>query len=93
MAVIPLWQCDRDGAMFTTKKEADEHDKMMELAANIGYLLEKNIDGINEQLGETIGIYLSKKRDLLARACKGKPEILLEESTDNNVTPLVINDK
>ena len=31
--------------MFENKKDAEEHDKMLELAANITTLLENHIDG------------------------------------------------
>lgn len=86
MAVIAVWKCDRDGAMFDTKKEAEEHDSMLELAANITALIEQQVPGVNEQQSEAIGLVLAKQRDLLAKACKGKPSALLEaiSSDDNN---------
>jgi len=89
MAVIAVWKCDRDGSMFDNKKDAEEHDKMLELAANITSLIEQEVE-IDENLSETIGLLLAKRRDLLAKACKGKPELLLqEESTEaDNVTPI-----
>ncbi|WP_317932985.1 YebG family protein [Halioxenophilus sp. WMMB6] len=80
MAVIAVWKCDRDGAMFENKKDADEHDSMLELAANITQLLEQEIPSLNEEHGETIGLILAQRREVLARACKGKPNLLLEES-------------
>ncbi|WP_370980406.1 YebG family protein [Agaribacterium sp. ZY112] len=91
MAVIAVWKCDRDGAMFANKKDAEEHDKMLELAENISALLEKNIDGLDENQSEAIGLLLARRREDLAKACKGKPELLLqenEESDDQNVTPI-----
>jgi len=98
MAVVAVWKCDRDGAMFDNKKDAEEHDKMLELAANITSLIERHIEGISEQAGEEIGLLLAKRRDDLAKACKGKPEVLLEEDDnaqrekeDDRVTPLVAN--
>ena len=78
MAVIAVWQCDRDNSMFTNKKDADEHDKMLELAANITTLIEANITDIDEAQSEAIGILLAKHRDNLAKACKGKPEALFD---------------
>ncbi len=80
MAVVAVWKCDRDGTMFDNKKEAEEHDKMLELAANITCLIEKHVD-ISEQDSEAIGLLLAQRRDKLAVACKGKPEVLLEEKT------------
>ncbi len=94
MAVIAVWKCDRDDSMFANKKEAEEHDKMLELAENITALIESNIQGIDETHSEAIGILLSKHRDSLAKACKGKPELLLSESADttsaddDTVTPI-----
>jgi dsDNA-binding SOS-regulon protein len=82
MAVVAVWKCDRDDSMFTNKKDAEEHDKMLELAENITALIESNIEGIDEKHSEAIGILLSKHRENLAKACKGKPEVLLEQPTE-----------
>ena len=81
MAVIAVWLCDRDGSMFEDKKVAEEHDKYLELAANITQLIEENIPGIDEKYSEAIGILLAQRRDLLAKACKGKPDELLQPFT------------
>lgn len=92
MAVIAVWQCDRNGSMFEDKKQAEEHDKFLELAANITTLIEQEIPEINEKHSEAIGLLLARRREQLARACKGKPEELLEESptrdTPTNMTTL-----
>lgn len=89
MAVIAVWKCDRDGSMFEDKKTAEAHDKMLELAANITALIETKITGIDENQAEEIGLMLAKRGDILARACKGKPEILLEEEPEeSNVTSI-----
>ena len=96
MAVIAVWKCDRDGTMFENKKDAEEHDKMLELAANITSLIEQHIPKIDESVSEKIGLLLAERREDLAKACKGKPEMLLEKDTadldapdSDNVTPLV----
>lgn len=78
MAVIAVWQCDRDGRMFEDKKLAEEHDKYLELAANITQLIENHIPGIDEKHSEAIGLLLAERREQLAKACKGKPEELLQ---------------
>lgn len=77
MAVIAVWQCDRDGRMFEDKKLAEEHDKYLELAANITQLIENHIPGIDEKHSEAIGLLLAERREPLAKACRGKPEELL----------------
>lgn len=99
MAVVAVWKCDRDGTMFDSKKDAEEHDKMLELAANITCLIEQQL-GIDEKQSEAIGLLLAKHREKLAIACKGKPEVLLEAldadeadtsakaTADTNVTSL-----
>ncbi|MBC6905507.1 hypothetical protein DWB84_08570 [Saccharophagus sp. K07] len=94
MAVIAVWQCDRDGTMFQDRKEAEEYDKMLELAENISELLNQHVPGGTAEHNEAVGLFLAKHRDLLARACKGKPELLLEEiaapePAASKVTPLV----
>ena len=92
MAVIAVWKCTRDGAMFDDKKSAEAHDNMVELAANITSLIEAEINGIDEKHAEEIGLILAKRSDILAKACKGKPELLLETSepaeTPDNVEPI-----
>lgn len=93
MAVVAVWKCDRDGSMFVNKKEAEEHDKMLELAENISALIEHNVKGLDDDQIEAIGLLLAKRREDLAKACKGKPEALtLEDSdTDSVVTPIAAN--
>lgn len=89
MAVIAVWKCTRDGSMFEDKKSAEAHDKMLELAANITALIETKIDGVDENQAEEIGLMLAKRSDILAKACKGKPEALLEEEPEeSNVTSI-----
>jgi dsDNA-binding SOS-regulon protein len=88
-----MWKCDRDDAMFDSKKDADAHDKMLELAENFSLLLEQQIANISEQDAENIGLLLSKNRDAVIAACKGKPELLLKignesQGEESNVTPL-----
>ncbi len=92
MAIIAMWKCDRDGKLFDDKKAAEEHDKLLELAANISHWLEKEVKGIPEESIEDIGILMAKNKDLLMKAMKGKPDVLLqtqgEESAENNVTAI-----
>lgn len=78
MAVIAIWKCDRDGSMFEDKKEADTHDKMLELAETFSAFLTQHSAGISEQDAENIGLLLAKNKERVITACKGKPEALLE---------------
>ncbi len=91
MAVVAVWLCDRDGSMFEDRKIAEEHDKYLELAANITQLIEDNIPGIDEQHSEAIGLLLAQRRELLAKACKGKPDELLQPFTYEK--PATLNNK
>lgn len=89
MAIVAVWKCTRDGAMFEDKKAAEAHDKMLELAANITSLIEAEISGVDEKAAEEIGLMLAKRSEVLAKACKGKPELLLEaEVPADNVQPI-----
>jgi len=93
MAVVAMWKCDRDDTMFDNKKDADAHDRMLELAENFSLLLGRQIDGISEQDAENIGLLLSKNKHVLIAACKGNPDLLLDIGSDDsqeasNITPL-----
>ncbi len=81
MSVVAVWLCDRDGSMFEDRKVAEEHDKYLELAANITQLIEEHIPGIDEKHSEAVGLLLAQRRELLAKACKGKPDELLQPFT------------
>lgn len=92
MAVIAKWMCDRDNSMFDNKKDADAYDKMLELAENLTELLQKHVPSANEKEAEEFGILLSKNKELLMQACKGKIEALDEmTSGESNVTALAAN--
>ena len=93
MAVVAMWKCDRDDSMFENKKSADEYDKMLELAENFGAFLVREVKDIDDATAENIGLLLSRNKDLLIAACKGKPELLLdigskEQEDSSNVTTL-----
>ena len=93
MAVVAMWKCDRDDTMFDSKKKADAHDKMLELAESFSVLLGKQIEGISDDDAEKIGLLLSKNKNVLIAACKGNPDLLLDIGNDDqqdvsNITPL-----
>jgi dsDNA-binding SOS-regulon protein len=77
MAVVTLFMSDRDTSRtFTSKKEADEYDKMLELAEAVSHFMEQNIEGLSEQQVEEIGLVFARNKDLLAQAIKGKSDVL-----------------
>jgi dsDNA-binding SOS-regulon protein len=93
MTVVAMWKCDRDNTMYENKKDADAHDKMLELAESFSLFLGKHIDGISEKDSENIGLLLSKNKNVLIAACKGNPELLVglgedEQEEPSNITSL-----
>jgi dsDNA-binding SOS-regulon protein len=79
--------------MFDNKKDADAHDKMLELAEGFSVFLGRQIENISEEDAENIGLLLSRNKSLLIAACKGNPDLLLDIGNDDqqessNVTPL-----
>jgi dsDNA-binding SOS-regulon protein len=77
MAVVTLFMSDRDiSKTFTSKKEADEYDKLLELAEAVSHFIEKKIKGLSEQHAEEIGLVFARNKDLLAQAIKGKSDVL-----------------
>ena len=88
MPVIAMWKCDRDGAMFENKKDADAHDKMLELGEYFTALIESRLEGVDEAKTEALGLLLAKNKDLLLQALKGKPEVLDALIQGDNVTHL-----
>jgi len=90
MAVIPKWMCDRDNSMHDSKKDADAHDKMLELAEEFAALLEDKIKGVDAKQAEEFGLFLARNKDKVIQACRGKPELLgkLDSDDDPKVTPI-----
>ena len=83
MAVIPMWQCDRDGSMFADKKAAEEHDRMLELAECLTTFLQDQMT-LDDTIAEEIGLVLARNKELITRAFKGKPALLLEHTGEES---------
>lgn len=86
MSITPMWRVDRDGSMFTDKKAAEDHDRMLELADSISAMLEAHFT-IDEKLSEDIGLLMARNKDTLMKAFKGKPEALSDISVDTPSQP------
>lgn len=80
MAVVTIYMSDRDktGKTFVSKKDADEHDKKLELAENLSVFLGQRLSFLNDKQTEEIGFLLAEHRELLMHALKGKPEALID---------------
>lgn len=86
MAVLTLYMSDRDSEKtFTDKKAADNYDKMLELAENVSLWMEKSIKGLSEEQIEQIGLLIAENKDVLAKAIKGKSEVLLQDDQDDQI--------
>jgi len=78
MAVIPMWQVDRDKSMHTSKSEADKHDLMLEIAEQFATAVKFVTPDISATHAEAIGLFLSKHRDAVTKLCKGSGDALAE---------------
>lgn len=76
MAVIPMWKCDRDGTMFTSKRDADEYDKMLETGEMLSGAIQAVLPAVSEEQAMEIGLFLSRNRDVVIKALKGSAEEL-----------------
>lgn len=83
MAVITQYVVQHKGVdklVTTNKKEADQYDKMLEVADNLStYIQAKGIE-LNEEIAEELSILLSKNKDSVTKLLKGTDaETLLEQ--------------
>jgi dsDNA-binding SOS-regulon protein len=80
MAVELRYHVIREGrevAVYTTKKEADEHDKMLDIAQRLAdFIQAAQAVSVDEQALEELCIYLSKNRATAIAILKGiKPGV------------------
>lgn len=74
MAVIVKYVVVRDGdekMTFATKKEADAHDKMLDIAENLYHFLKTEEIEINEDQMDELSLCLAKNKDVLLQVLKG----------------------
>lgn len=89
MAVEVRYLVIRDGkevGMYTSKKDADAHDKMLDIAESLFAFIEKaeHIDLKENQL-EELSIYLSSNREEVIKILKGaSPQALQEDSAEKS---------
>jgi uncharacterized protein len=91
MAVIPMWKVDRDNSMHTSKSDADKHDQMLEIGELFAAAVKSAAPDITAAQAETIGLYLSKNREAVAKLCKGAREALSDAEPTSvvaEVTPI-----
>ena len=100
MAVIVKYVVVRDGdekMTFATKKEADAHDKMLDIAENLYHFLKtENLELSEEQIDE-LSLCLAKNKNVLLQLLRGgkvpqpaKPKAAQKEKS---LTPLKKTEK
>jgi len=66
MAVVVKYVVERNGVermTFTTKKEADAYDKMLDIAESLELMLEKVDVPLSEQQIESLALEIAKSKD------------------------------
>lgn len=93
MAVVTLYMSDLDPEkrMFKSKKEADEHDKKLELAEGLASFISQQLTTIDEELAETLGMFIAEHKEPIMQALKGKPQALFEQSDSVGKTEKTAN--
>lgn len=84
MAVITQFVVVREGVekmTFTSKKEADAYDKMLDIADNLLPFIQKAELGIDESLSEQLAFYFANNKDELTNLLKGVVQV---NSTSTN---------
>ncbi len=75
MAVIIMYAVERNGAekmTFTSKAEADAYDKMLDTADELSRFLAASTLITDEQLSETLALYMAQQKDELLVALGAK---------------------
>lgn len=101
MAVVIKYVVERNGVermTFTSKKEADAYDKMLDVAESLEQMLAKVDVPLSEQQVESLALEIAKQKDAFLMVLKGgKPEAKstaakkskpVTQSNEQNVTPL-----
>ncbi|MCG8563849.1 MAG: YebG family protein [Desulfobacterales bacterium] len=86
MAVIVKYIVVRDGEekmTFATKKEADAHDKMLDIADNVFDFLDASDLKLDEELMESVSLLMAQRRDEVIPLLKGsKPKAAKPKDVD-----------
>ncbi|MFV4847647.1 YebG family protein [Edwardsiella tarda] len=83
MAVTIQYVVVRDGVekmTFASKKEADNYDKMLDLADNLSEWLASSPVMLAEETREALGFYLAEQKESLSRLLRGASLASLQNS-------------
>ncbi len=84
MAVVVKYVVERNGVermTFTTKKEADAYDKMLDIAESLEAMLEKVDVPLSEQQIESLALEIAKSKDDFMNVLKGAKEVPIKASS------------
>ena len=84
MAVIIKYIVERKGVekmTFTSKKEADAYDKMLDSADQLAEFLSASSVTLDDQQLEELGLYLASNKDIVQSLFKGNDFEQLKEKT------------
>jgi|TARA_B110000240_G_scaffold53588_1_gene61151 dsDNA-binding SOS-regulon protein len=86
MAVVVKYVVERNGVermTFTTKKEADAYDKMLDIAESLELMLEKVDVPLSEQQIESLALEIAKSKDDFMSVLKGAKEPTTKAASKN----------
>ncbi|PKF61070.1 multidrug DMT transporter permease [Psychromonas sp. psych-6C06] len=88
MAVIIKYIVERKGVekmTFTSKKEADAYDKMLDSADQLAEFLSESSVTLDDQQLEELGLYLASNKEIVQGLFKGNDYAVLrkEQASDN----------
>ncbi|MGL5360657.1 MAG: YebG family protein [Shewanella sp.] len=86
MAVITQFVVVREGVekmTFTSKKEADAYDKMLDIADNLIPFIQNAGLGLDEQLSEQLAYYFANNKDELTNLLKGVAPVKANEPVNS----------
>lgn len=68
----------------TDKKEADQYDKMLDIADNLALYMDAKGIKLDDDVAEDLSIMLAKNKDVVAKLLKGgaAKDLLAEEGAD-----------
>lgn len=79
MAVVVKYVVERNGVermTFTTKKEADAYDKMLDIAESLEVILGKVDVPLSEQQIESLALEMAKSKDDFMNVLKGSKDAI-----------------
>ena len=91
MAVITQYVVQHKGVeklVTKDKKEADQYDKMLEVADNLSTYIQAKGINLADDVAEELSIILAKNKDSVAKLLKGTAVDLLLESENADIIEL-----